>query len=366
MIVIVLIEMDCIRLFGVSHTSNSFITFYRCINMHKKPSNGSFRWVIRSPSDKLLNDNLVIIIVVLIKQSTVFNRHCFYFILFLQPMDKHTYSDRDYHYPDSPVHCKNIQYQRCENALCNDEDKDNDLQRCENCKVWRWRFVESNHLVVGDWFETAGEAEDANQSSIDRHAKKEVNAYRINTSHAELIHKFNHMKKRVKKSNERKREGGTLDVYFKEEGVFDSGTNVPAVASTICQGVVENIGSSDISTYQDKTVVTPNNNRKQVECLYCGNTHCHNKKFGKYLHHVCIDMVRKNSKRGIKTEDKHVKKMFRQRYHVLAEWDAFHLHGCTDVQQSDTNKMEMPECIKNGFFCTTVEHVEQMLMKEGV
>ena len=36
------------------------------------------------------------------------------------------------------------------------------------------------------------------------------------------------------------------------------------------------------------------------------------------------------------------------------------------IPNLDTNKMEMPECIKNGFFCTTVEHVEQMLMKKGV
>ena len=84
--------------------------------------------------------------------------------------------------------------------MYNNKYKDEGYKCCTNCKVWRWRFVEGNELVVGDWFDSAKEANDANQKHIDRTTKKEVDTTRINTSHAELIYKFTHVKKKAKKS----------------------------------------------------------------------------------------------------------------------------------------------------------------------
>lgn len=280
-------------------------------------------------------------------------------------MDKHTYSDRDYQYPTYPVFCKKQQFTKCEDAVCNNEYKGKEVERCPNCKVWRWRFVEGNDLVVGDWFETAEEADEANQLHLNQDAMKHIESTRISNITSEMIYKFEHMKKKARKSEEKKKqEGRKLDQFFKKEledfplHTFEPIQTTVATGSTCTYpDAVASVVSSNIDMNADKKVsvagmiVTPKNEMKRKsECMYCGNENCHNKKFGKYLYLLCSDLLKKNKKAGVKTEVEHIEMLFRQRYHVLAEWDAYHLYQCEEFEQKNDRKMEMPECMKNGYF----------------
>ena len=279
-------------------------------------------------------------------------------------MDKHQFSDRDYYYPDSPLHCKDNQCQKCEDALCNDEYKDKAIDRCQNCKVWRWRFVEGNDLIVGDWFDTAEEAEEANQANIDRNVKKEVDTLRINTIHTEMIHKFAHNKKRAKMSKEKKKEASNIGKYFKEEEV-----QLTSLVRSSEASMVGNSERSHVNQNEEKAttvrMITPkkNEHKRGVPCLYCGDLDCHNNKFGRYLYEVCAGLVqtKDDNNNAVKMETEHIETLFRQRYHVLAEWDAFRLHGCNDFEHRNTHKMELPECVKNGYFYS----VQYLMRKSG-
>ena len=162
-------------------------------------------------------------------------------------------------------------------------------------------------------------------------------------------------------TKEIKEEKQRLDGYFnRDEMEVGNGDRISVSSTTSVfnhPGVAKLV---DTTTPTQKTtniqMVTPENKRKQVQCMYCGNEYCHNQKFGKYLYQVCADWLGKNKKDGIKTEYDHVERLFRQRYHVLAEWDAFHLHNCDEFEQRSVHKTELPECIKHGYF-SSVEHM---------
>ena len=111
-------------------------------------------------------------------------------------MSKESLTESDYTYPDSPIYCLNNN-QKCHDSNCNEEFNNKSITKCVNCQIWRWRFVQNNSLVVGDWFMSAAEADNAKQKEIERTAEKEMNKTMINNSHSEMVYKFQHMKKRI-------------------------------------------------------------------------------------------------------------------------------------------------------------------------
>ena len=273
-------------------------------------------------------------------------------------MDNPRHSERVYRHPDSPVFCKNTKFAKCKDSYCNNEHKDKKTERCDNCKVWRWRFMKSNELDVGHWFDNPEDADEAYQKHIEMSAKKQSNINRINNSHSEIIHKFAHMDKKARISIAAKAKTQKLDKFFRPLRPSFLNLNCSLVTTTNplnhshCTSI--GIRSPDHMKYHNKLTavsVSPNIKKKRgTKCVYCENEHCHNKTHGKYLYSACCDLFEKNKKSGIKTEMESFEMIFCQRYHILAEAEEFELYGCTDFEHHNTNKMDLPECVKNGYF----------------
>ena len=89
-------------------------------------------------------------------------------------MDQHEYDDKYFTYPDSPVYCTKTPFVKCVDSNCNDDEKYKVVDKCANCQVWRWRFVQANNILPGDMFLNAAEAESANEQDIKRTAQKKL------------------------------------------------------------------------------------------------------------------------------------------------------------------------------------------------
>ena len=254
-------------------------------------------------------------------------------------MDKHEYLDRDYHYPTSPVYCKNKSYLKCEDADCNDQDKYKHIKKCLHCQIWRWRFVETNELVVGEWFLSANEAEYANEKSIERSVLKEEKIRKINERDRFMVSKFKDIAKKAKMSN----------------GIYPYFNKTPSPKHKPSK-----IASSPIALYCAQTdmipsTITEHNNKTsgmvsvspKKRCVHCNSYQCHDEQFGPYLSTLGQAIFKKEEyKTGDKTDMEMIDSILRQRYHVLAECDSFNSTG--NVEFEYKNCMDLPECIKTG------------------
>ena len=267
-------------------------------------------------------------------------------------MDKHTYSERDYTYPNSPLYCQNKQYLKCEESDCNDEYRYKDVSKCMNCQIWRWRFVENNSLVVGDWFISAEEAENANLKDIEQTAKKLYQTTKICNAHSAMVYKFEHMKKKSKKHKAYKSVKHTLYDYVKPQRVVSHINKVTAQRSI--QDVHQSsncekakITTPDNASHNKKTVVTDS---VEEMCSMCRSKECHNRKYGPYLYRLCLNIFDENANMGVKQEMESFTMMFGQRYHVLAEYESFQLNGMVELEYMDVKKRALPFCLKDGYF----------------
>ena len=92
--------------------------------------------------------------------------------------------------------------------------------------------------------------------------------------------------------------------------------------------------------------------KKHTSCRYCQihSNVCHDERYGNYLYRVCIDALKGDSYYGVKHDLETYENMFCQRYHVLAEFEAFQDNGELELEYADEKKRELTECLKDGWF----------------
>lgn len=272
-------------------------------------------------------------------------------------MNKESLTESDYTYPDSPIYCLNNN-QKCHDSNCNEEFNNKSIAKCVNCQIWRWRFVQNNSLVVGDWFMSAAEADNAKQKEIERTVEKEMNKTMINNSHSDMVYKFQRMKKRISLSQGVKQKSRRkIDSYYKP-GTITCHKDTKSQIST-------NSSSSTYSKCSESRNITPDTNKKNKKnlvtnlqkktntCPYCRkdiSNGCHNSKYGLYLYQLCMKLYKDNKKSGVKHEIESYDLIFRQRYHILAEFDAYNEYGILELEYDNLKKRELTECLKEGYY----------------
>ena len=151
---------------------------------------------------------------------------------------------------------------------------------------------------------------------------------------------------KVDKSSHRK----GLDAYF----------GPSKTTSHSMQSAADITPTAVVSHNNGEPIVTPdrlNCNKKlkvgMDQCVLCHNSidNCHNSKFGHYLYSVGMKMYNDQKEKGDKIDVGMIDRMFSQRYHVLAECDAFNYydHDTLELEYACGNKRQLPHCVKDGF-----------------
>ena len=144
-----------------------------------------------------------------------------------------------------------------------------------------------------------------------------------------------------------------ISTYCKPKSVTDhleSVSSTPLISN--CTTVSNSTPDTTLYKRKIKNVVSAEKEKKQTSCRYCqihGNE-CHNDRYGTYLYRVCIDALKGDNYYGVKHDLETYENMFRQRYHVLAEFEAFKDHGDLELEYADEKKRELTECLKDGWY----------------